>query len=771
MSNLQWLDISNNNLNDLPQDIDRLEELQTFLLYKNKLTYLPYELLNLKKLSLLVVSGDRLVELPTALCDSSTPLKFVSLMDNPIENTKCQDGDKMMESEQDRQHFDKEFMKAYIEDLKERGLCLAASKRGLRWCNVSKAEAAKCSKLRRNLRKVNGPLISCSRKASHKDCIQAIAENKADAVALDSRLLFEAVMEPYNLRPVAAEFYGTEESEFSLRTQCWGGRGLDPGLYGVRVDESQSWGLLQGVESLGSLGQRLIHWVRTLYALWTIRHKGPCPTTGFVKPETHFYAVAVVKKASSFLRNQVKGVKSCHSAFNSSVGWDIPIGTLRPLLNWAGPSEPLQKETLQDRAERDQYELLCLDNTRKPVDEFKDCYLAQVPFHTIVARRVNGNENEIWEFLNQAQENFGNGKDPMFQLFDSPSEEKDLLFKDGSKGFLRIPPTMDAGLYLGSNYLKAVRGLTETVEEVESLRTRVLWCAVGPKEESKCQQWSAQSNGKVTCATANTTEDCITLVLKGEADAMSLDGGFIYIAGKCGLVPVLAESQKSEKSRNSDCVNRPVEGYYAVAVVRKSNADLTWNSLKNKKSCHTAVGRTAGWNIPMGLLFKQTGSCKFGEFFSQSCAPGSDPSSSLCALCIGNDLGQDKCASNSNERYFGYNGAFRCLAENAGDVAFVKDTTVLDNTNGKSTEAWAKDLKVEDFELLCLDGSRKPVTEAERCHLAVSPNHGVVSRKDKVEHLEQVLLEQQSLCLKLVVTVFASCYGASQSLNEDNRGL
>lgn len=62
---------------------------------------------------------------------------------------------------------------------------------------------------------------------------------------------------------------------------------------------------------------------------------------------------------------------------------------------------------------------------------------------------------------------------------------------------------------------------------------------------------------------------------------------------------------------------------------------------------------------------------------------------------------------------------------------------------GKSTEAWAKDLNLEDFELLCLDGTRKPVTEAESCHLAVSPNHGVVSRKDKVEHLEQVLLEQQ----------------------------
>lgn len=52
-------------------------------------------------------------------------------------------------------------------------------------------------------------------------------------------------------------------------------------------------------------------------------------------------------------------------------------------------------------------------------------------------------------------------------------------------------------------------------EEAESRRARVLWCAVGPREASKCQQWSEQSAGKVTCATANTTEDCIALVLVG----------------------------------------------------------------------------------------------------------------------------------------------------------------------------------------------------------------------------------------------------------------
>lgn len=52
-----------------------------------------------------------------------------------------------------------------------------------------------------------------------------------------------------------------------------------------------------------------------------------------------------------------------------------------------------------------------------------------------------------------------------------------------------------------------------------------------------------------------------------------------------------------------------------MAVVKKSSGpDLNWNNLKGKKSCHTAVDRTAGWNIPMGLLYNKINSCKFGEW-------------------------------------------------------------------------------------------------------------------------------------------------------------
>lgn len=47
--------------------------------------------------------------------------------------------------------------------------------KGVRWCNISPDEATKCFALQRNLKKVDGPTISCVKKTSTMDCIIAIA--------------------------------------------------------------------------------------------------------------------------------------------------------------------------------------------------------------------------------------------------------------------------------------------------------------------------------------------------------------------------------------------------------------------------------------------------------------------------------------------------------------------------------------------------------------------------------------------------------------------
>nr|XP_031532978.1 serotransferrin [Vicugna pacos] len=581
------------------------------------------------------------------------------------------------------------------------GLCLAVPDKTVRWCTVSSHEASKCSSFRENMNTVleAGPVVSCVKKTSYLDCIKAIADDEADAVTLDAGLVFEAGLKPYSLKPVVAEFYGPKDD-----------------------------------------------------------------------PQTKYYSVAVVKKGSNFQLNQLQGKKSCHTGLGRSAGWNIPMG----LLYWKlpEPQESLQKAASNffaascvPCADRTAFPKLCQLCAGKGTDKcacsnhepyfgysgaFK-CLMdgaGDVAFvkhstvlgsHPELGIRSFLAYNWLWDLW---QQHFGKDKSTDFQLFSSP-HGKDLLFKDSANGFLKIPPKMDSQLYLGYEYVTAVRNLRgETLPDTSKDGCKkVKWCAVGHMERKKCDAWSVSSSGHIECESEETTEDCIAKIMKGEADAMSLDGGFVYIAGKCGLVPVLAENYYTS---GNTCENTLEKGYLAVAVVKSSSGDdLNWNNLQGRKSCHTGVDRTAGWNIPMGLLYNMINHCDFDKFFSSGCAPGSQKNSSLCALCIGSETSPGKeCLPNNHERYYGYTGAFRCLVEK-GDVAFVKDQTVMQNTNGSNTDAWAKDLKPENFQLLCTDGTRKSVDKAESCHLAQAPHHAVVSREDKAACVRNELLSQQ----------------------------
>lgn len=69
------------------------------------------------------------------------------------------------------------------------------------------------------------------------------------------------------------------------------------------------------------------------------------------------------------------------------------------------------------------------------------------------------------------------------------------------------------------------------------------------------------------------------------------------------------------------CAAGSTTSYYAVAVVKKGTG-FTIDDLQGKTSCHTGLGRSAGWNIPIGTLLhrgdikwqgKDSGSIEQGE--------------------------------------------------------------------------------------------------------------------------------------------------------------
>ena len=86
----------------------------------------------------------------------------------------------------------------------------------------------------------------------------------------------------------------------------------------------------------------------------------------------------------------------------------------------------------------------------------------------------------------------------------------------------------------------------------------------------------------------------------------------------------------------------------------------------------------------------------------------------LCALCI------DECSKQGY--YSGYSGAFKCLKDGVGDVAFVKHTTV------PSAEA-------SSYVYLCKDGT----TDGRYCGLM---QHGVL--RSLTSLLQYFLVEQET---------------------------
>lgn len=224
----------------------------------------------------------------------------------------------------------------------------------------------------------------------------------------------------------------------------------------------------------------------------------------------------------------------------------------------------------------------------------------------------------------------------------------------------------------------------------------IRFCVVKEDELAKClalkpTAFSRNVRPQFDCVKEESIENCLKTIRDNGADIITLDGGHAHDAVNNYNLKVIA----GEKYGNT------TDSYYAVAVVKKGSTYKSFEDLKGAKSCHTGIGRTAGYNAPLYVLLKldliKDNVCPYpkalSEYFSGgSCLPGTKTSKinidestadKLCSLCAGNVDKNDKttkCNGDSSESYNGYTGAFRCLVEGGGDVAFVKHVTVPGNT-------------------------------------------------------------------------------------------
>ncbi|XP_057712553.1 serotransferrin-like isoform X2 [Corythoichthys intestinalis] len=618
--------------------------------------------------------------------------------------------------------------------------CLAdvssAPSENVRWCVISWPEHRKCQALA-----AKAPMFSCVKRASPVDCIQAIHAGEADAVTLDAADIYLAGLENYKLKPIIAEEYGPASNTCNYAVAV-SKRGS---VFGIRD--------VAGKRSCHS-GKGAAGWyapITTLIELGILRYDADEDQNMEAVVGRFFSSSCIPGAQSHQLCKSCKGdcSRSHHEDF-----YDCR-GAFRCLVEGSGDVAFFSHLSLPEH-EQANYELLCKDNTRSPITDYQRCHLSKVPAHAVVTRQDLHLAELIWQSLDTVRG---------FNLFSSEGytpTSKNLMFRDSTVKLVQLPANIDSYVYLGAKFLSIVRSLNRGNNKHDHqanawsyfaslfsvVRPKAIrWCAVGKHEIRKCDEWSIHSmltgEQHIECNEASSVEECLRMILSNEADAVTVDAGEMYTAGQCGLVPAMVEQYDEVKC---GIIGATASSYYAVAVVRKDSG-ITWANLRGKKSCHTGYGRTAGWNIPMAIIHKEINDCDFTKFFSSGCAPGAPISSSFCSQCEGSsrvldDI--DKCRPNKEEKYYGYGGAFRCLVENAGDVAFIKHTTVEENSDGKGPQ-WSMHVFSNEYELICPRQSHPvPITEFESCHLGVSPAKAVMTRPEIHQDVVSILQEQQA---------------------------
>lgn len=626
----------------------------------------------------------------------------------------------------------------------------------VRWCTVGDEEQEKCYDWSQAVNQDGGfgMNLSCVMTRSRDECLVKLEEDEADLVTVDAGEVFLGGRY-HSLIPIMTERYGT---------------GADARYYAVAVvkrsSDIRSPEQLRGRRACFPGVGEMAGWVLPIYNLFSRNIMEVKDCNNHLKSVAEFFGPSCAINALNDKHNPTgdnpfrlcdicAGIskKKC-TGVDPYAGFD---GAFTCLAKGMGEVAFVKQTTVDEMLsdpftswKKADYELLCPFGNRVPIDQYEKCNWGVSPGHAVLTSSAKPSElrHKFQSFLKRTVQQFARrsqGPAPhpnlpypsqklpfsLFESFGRYGYKRNLIFSDLTNRLDALDDSRQTFKdYLGK-YEEPILALRQC--PVGSLKL----CVVSDMEMDKCNKMGTAFRAQMLqpeliCVKGYSHRDCMVSVSNGIADITVLDAGDVYTSGKdFGLIPIIAEHY-----------NLGGPFYYAVAVARIQDKDSDLLFLRGKHTCHTGMGMAAGWVIPVSFLLLNErlrnhgcdGPKAASEFFQKSCIPGAlspefNPNwkqNNMCDLCHGSS--SSFCQRDHHEDFFGYTGALRCLVEGGGDIAFVKHTTVFENTDGRNRMWWARNVLAVDFELLCRDGSRAPVYDYHTCNLGQVPSNAIVAR-------------------------------------------
>lgn len=341
-------------------------------------------------------------------------------------------------------------------------------------CVTSEKEFDKCRAMSKAFHAASlKPELSCKRAQSTLACMQLIKNRDADLVVLDPADVYLAGTK-FGLRPIVSE-----------QTDMY-----DPSHYAVAVAKKSDLDTdllsLKGKNSCHSGFLKGAGWIMPMNFLLSNNRVRVYPNSDSARSASEHFdracapgvlaSMSTTKNLTSWtVRNMCElchGTGQSYCARDASEPFYGDTGSFRCMVEGGGHvafckhtaifenTGGSNRETWSRHLIRSDFELLCRDGSRAPVNDYKTCNLGKVPPNAIVTR------DETTFILIDAyvnlflygQQHYGSkySEEYTFKMFSS-SDGHDLIFQDSTQQLVRVPSANQTyQSYLGHQFLTAM---------------------------------------------------------------------------------------------------------------------------------------------------------------------------------------------------------------------------------------------------------------------------------------------------------------------------